>query len=212
MPFKNRRSRRPMRRNRRSRRPRLMRNIAQPIQYFKRSVWSPSTFNLTNGIDNFRGLNFRLNQLPNFSEFTSLYDQYKICGVKVELYPRYDTATQTPGLIGTSPDTSYQQTRVFSVLDYDDSSTFTTMDTLMQYQNIKETSSVQKHVRFLKPKYANRIFATGVSDGFKPGSGFIDCTYNNVEHYGVKFGFQAPSMNLSYDMRTTFYLAFKNVR
>lgn len=185
-------------------------SILQPVHYFKRTVWLPEWYVATANTDTFATLNFRLNQLPNFSEFTSLYDQYKINGVKFELIPRYDTNTQV-GSAGIATPAHYSSQN-WTAIDYDDTVTPTSMADILQYQNVKRTGSSRIMTRFIKPKFADTIFASGVISGYRPQKGFIDCTYPNVEHYGVKFGFSSNPLALTYGLRMTFYIALKNVR
>lgn len=185
-------------------------SLLQPVHYFKRSVWIPAWATVQAGADRFSSLNFRLNQIPNVAELTALYDQYKINGVKVEVIPQFDTNTQA----GTAPNvlTSHIMSQNWHCIDYDDAVVPTTMDTLLQYQNVKRQSCNRIIKRFIKPKFADTIFASGVISGYRPQNGFIDVTYDNVEHYGMKFGFSNNPMTLTYGLRMTFYIACKNVR
>ena len=111
--------------------------ILQPVQYFKRTVWLPNWLSVASGSDQFASLKFNLSQLPNHSEFTSLFDSYKINMVKVELVPQFDSAN-----VGAITSTNVISQN-YSVLDYDDITVRTTMDTLMQYQNLKRTPSTK---------------------------------------------------------------------
>lgn len=184
--------------------------IKQPVQYFKRTVYLPTWNAPASGADRFTVLNFRLNQLPNVTEFTQLYDQYKICGVKVEVIPQFDTATQTG--TGTTPTAQHIVSQNWNVIDYDDTVTPTSINDLLQYQNCKRCPSNRVMKRFLKPKFSDQIFASGAFAGYRPAKGFIDCTYDNVEHYGMKFCFGNSNLTLTYALKMTFYMAFKNVR
>ena len=184
--------------------------IKQPVQYFKRSVYLPTWNSPASGADRFTVLNFRLNQLPNFTEFQQLYDQYKICGVKVEVIPQFDTTTQTG--TGTTPTAQHIMSQNWNVIDYDDTVTPTSINDLLQYQNCKRCPSNRVMKRFLKPKFSDQIFASGAFAGYRPVKGFIDCTYDNVEHYGMKFCFGNNNLTLTYALKLTYYLAFKNVR
>lgn len=181
-------------------------SVKQPIQYFKRNVWLPNWLVTAAGVDNFTSLKFSLSQIPNHSEFTALYDQYKICMVKAELIPQFDNAN-----VGSSTSTNVI-TQNYSVLDYDDIGTPTSMDQLMQYQNCKRTPSTRILKRVIKPRFASELFNTGIASAYRPTRGFVDCNYDTVEHYGMKFGFASNPQAQKYGLKMTFYLAFKNVR
>lgn len=180
--------------------------IRQPVQYFKRTVWLPNWLSTTAGADAFASLKFNLSQLPNHSEFTALYDQYKINMVKAEIIPQFDNAN-----VGSSTSTNVI-TQNYSVIDYDDITVPTTMDTLMQYQNLKRTPSTRIIKRIIKPRFASELFNTGIATAYRPTSGFIDCNYDTVEHYGLKLGFSSNPQNQKWGLKITYYLAFKNVR
>lgn len=187
------------------RKPRLAKRVAQPVQYFKRSVWLPTWVTTTAGADSFTSLNFRLNQLPQFSEFTVLYDQYKINGVKLELIPQFDSANV--GAIGTNV-----VSQNFLINDYDDSLVPTTMDTLLQNQSVKRCSSTRIMKHYIRPCVASQVFNTGITSTYSARRQFIDCNSADTEHYGVKIGFSSNPIAQRYGLRMTFYLAFKNVR
>lgn len=187
------------------RKSKLNKYIAQPIHYFKRSVWLPAWVTTTAGVDTFTGLNFKISQLPQFNEFTVLYDQYKINGVKLEIVPQFDSANV--GAIGTNV-----VSQNFLINDYDDSTVPTTMDTLLQNQTVKRSSSTRIMKHYIRPCVAQQIFNTGITSTYGARRGFVDCNNADTEHYGVKIGWGSNPVAQRYGLKMTFYLAFKNVR
>lgn len=181
------------------------RGIKQPVQYFKRTAWLPNWLTTTAGADSFVGLNFRLSQVPNVTDFTNLYDQYKICGVKLEVIPQFDNAQVA------TPATNIV-TQNFHVTDYDDSTTPPNMDALMQHQDVKRVPSTRIIKKYIKPCFASQIFNTGITSTYGARRGWIDCATPDTEHYGMKFGFTSNPNAMRYGLRMTFYLAFKQVR
>nr|WPR18783.1 MAG: capsid protein [Owegonang virus 28] len=177
--------------------------IRQPVQYFKRSVFSSAAITTTPGIFNGTTQTFQLNQVPNVTEFTSLYDQYQIRAVKLSIIPRCSDS-----------DTSLQgASQIFTALDYDSSAAPTGTNELMQYQNLRMTRNLGIHKRYLKPKPLLTNFSLGASAySNAPRGTWIDCTADSVPHYGIKIGFPAASASFVYDYKVDFYLAFKNVR
>lgn len=179
----------------------------QPVQYFTRSVYNTATLSVAPGSIGYANSTFTLGLLPDASDFTNLYDQYRIMGVRVTLLPRGNSSDLiTQGNIGRS----------FSVLDYDDNNVPSSINQLCQYPNMKMVSTHKAHSRYLVPKF-QRDVATGLGTIAKnPSTGWIDCTRTDVLHYGVKWAVQGPpaaaGANLVYDQITTFYLAFKYVR
>lgn len=176
------------------------RRIKQPTQYFTRSVYLPGYYSLpASGVAAGAAINFSLSQLPNVTEFTGLYDQYKIKAVKCTLIPRH-----TEVLAGTTN----LQGNMWSVLDYDDSNVPSNLDELLQYQNIKRTRMNQTHTRYFRP-----MTRTILSTGYSPKRNqWIDCSDTTVEHRGVKFWFDSRLAPVTFDVQIKYYCAFKNVR
>lgn len=184
------------------------RRIKQPVQYFTRTLYRPGYVGLTPGNPaSGQAVNFQLSSVPDFTEFTNLYDQYQIKAVKVSYIPRFTEAgNQTAQNIGN----------MWSVIDYDDSNVPPNLNTLLQYQNIKRTQMNKIHTRYLKPMVATEAFATGIASTYAPKRNvWLDATTAATEHYGIKLWFDqivAGSSPIVFDQVIKFYLAFKNVR
>lgn len=177
--------------------------IKQPVHFFTRTAYRPAYFALpAGGAAVGTAINFKLSDLPNASEFTQLYDQYQIKGVKITLIPRY-----------TDVNVGQTQGNVWSVLDYDDSNVPTSIDTLMQYQNVKRTRMNQIHSRYLKPAVSKEVYATGIATSYSMAKNtWMDAANDSVEHYGIKMWFDTRQVLTTIDVQLKFYLAFKNVR
>lgn len=190
-----------------------LRRPRQPVQYFKRSVYLSGNILSSITSDVFQGLSFTLSQVPNNSEFTSLYDQYRINGIKWTLIPRGNTAELTG-----APPTVFQgqSTGIFSAIDYDDATAPTSINQLCEYQNMKMTRATQMHSRYIKPRVNLQGITnagTGAVGSTMNTRGWLDVSQINVPHFGLKLALQqSVNYNLTYDVKIDFYLAFKNVR
>lgn len=194
---------------------RMRRRMPQPVQYFKRSVYLSGNIVTSTTSDTFTNQFFALSNVPNSSEFTSLYDQYKINAVKVSLIPRGNTAEITAAS-GASAVFQGQSVGVFSVIDYDDTALLTSINEACQYQNMKMSRATRTHSRYLKPRFNLQGITnqgTGATGPTMNTRGWIDCSQINVPHFGLKWAFQQNvNYNLQYDVKIDYYLAFKNVR
>lgn len=220
--------RRNVRRPRRKmyRRRRLARS-RPTVHYFKRMVKISdvtASFNSTTGVStNISGTYvFGLDAVPNSTEFTSLYDQYKIRGVKLSIVPSGNTymTSTVSGATG-----QYGFGRINSVLDYDDSAPPVSENELLQYMTLKQTPGWKTHTRFIKPKVqfsvANDDAGGTVASAAPRGNCWLDCGNPSVDHLGIKLWIPAPvnnpatgntSTSITYSVYATYYLAFKNVR
>jgi len=198
-------------RRKRLARPMLRKRVAvkQPIHYFKRtqytSGWTANQL-LSDTFVNYYG---SLNQVPSSSDFTGLYDQFKILAMKLTLIPRGTSSDITP--VGTA---AGQSVGVFSVIDYDDNNNLTSISQACQYENMKMTRSHQVHTRYFKPRIqAPAVASAGVQNAVNT-RGWLDiATGGDVNHYGIKYALQiAPNSVQTFDLKVDYYLAFKSVR
>lgn len=200
------RKKRMMRRNR----SRMPRSLRQPVQYFKRSTYSSGFISNSTTQDIHNNYFFTLNSIPGVSDFTGLYDQYRINAVKWTLIPRGNNSDITPGSGSTS---SANSVGIFSCLDYDDSTNLTSITQYLQYQNNKMTRTHQQHSRYLKPKINAQIVNNVTSVSAVNMKGWLDITASDVPHYGIKYCLQqAPSSVQQFDLKVDYYIAFKCVR
>lgn len=161
------------------------------------------------------GYSFQLDQVPQFTEFTQLYDQYKLSMVKLELRPTVTDMVGVPNQGFTAASGFYP---LRTVIDYDDAQAPPNEPFMFQYQNMRTTQPTRVHTRVVRPKFSTRAYATALSDGFRPSTGFIDCNQPSVPHYGLKVWMDPPPLvastrsTLTYNVYATYYLKFKNVR
>lgn len=156
--------------------------IANYTHTFKRSVvvanWQ------SNGVSNQNHvLAFRMNQIPNLSEFTNLFD---VCKVKKVVY----TIEPCFNINSLSSANAYSLKKIRYVHDYDDETPLASEDAYLEYGNCRSVSC-NKTVRIpLYPKIAQQVFNTGLLSSYaqkKPM--WLDFEIGggaNVPHYGIK--------------------------
>lgn len=159
------------------------------------------------------GYNFILQQAAGYTDFTPLFDQYKISAVKLTFIPWRTNSTVEFNSVAAGTNTI---PRFATAIDYDDSSAPANFDVLRQYQTCKITPITQKHTVFLKPMYSNEVY-NGATSAYSPARGWLDCTYTQVPHYGLKVGIESagtgsPIDAFGFNIEAKFYLAFRSVR
>lgn len=158
-------------------------NPRQKVYYYKRFCVRLAVLAANVGNDTFASYFFTLDNLPGYTEFTSLYDAYKFCGVKIKFLPSFsqqiaDSTTTTTGW------STFNNLRIFSVIDYNDATTPVSINDLRQYQNCKMTQYVKGHQRYFKPKYLEDNTVTL----FTSKNPWIATTRPDVGHYAIKLG------------------------
>ena len=102
------------------------------IHRFRRS-YNAGVIITTDGINPTYGtFNFSINDMPGYTEFTALFDSYKITGIKLLLIPY--TQTQS---ISTSSLNNARNVPFFYVIDRTDATMPTSVDEILEYQDHK---------------------------------------------------------------------------
>lgn len=132
----------------------------------------------------FAGVSVYTQTLPNVSEFSNLFDQWRLKNVMV----RFDIAFGYQGLASTPIVTP----NLYYVADYDDSGDATITDMLQYpqcqihnfYRNGYEPFQVS-----LSPKPLRDVAGSGVSTGYgpMPVAPWLRTSNMSIPHYGLKF-------------------------
>lgn len=145
---------------------------------------------------------FKLSELPNYAEFTNLFEYYKINAVKLQFFPRaVDYANQT-------------NSNMIIATDRNDATVPTSGEDLMQYNGRRIITGFKPFTVYIKaPRVADAVYNGALSTGYAQGKrSWIDSKSPSVDHYGLKgFWYCDPNSNLKIDVMQTFYLQFKSV-
>jgi len=127
------------------------------------------------------GRSFELAALPSYTEFTSLFDRYRIARVDIKFACTFNGANVA--IAATTP-TSIPQ--LLSVVDLDDDTALTQSADYYQYS----TFSVQRLDHVSKFSFTPHV-AVAVYNGAFTGYGntemWLDMGSTSVKHYGFKF-------------------------
>lgn len=177
----------------------------QKLYLFKRYTGIFGVATISNVSPTFISYNFSLRDLPNYQEFTNLYDQYKINAVKISFIPQM-TQSVSIGSINNPA----ANARFFSVIDYNDDTPLTSIDDAREYASCKYTPILRTHKRYLKPRLQDR----GAT--YTPGRPWVNCTSPEQDYYGVKIAVEpmgsTTTQTMAYSVEAVYYLSFKNVK
>jgi len=191
--------------------PRRMSRLSNNVHHFKRTCELAPAIVANSVAAVFGSIQFTLGMLPNVSEFTALYDQYRINKIKVVLVPALT------GLDGNPQSTSYYMPNFHSILDYDDSNAPTALSQLMEHPNYRRTRGQRDHKRYFTPAVAAEIYQSGVSTSYSQKfKQWLDLASTSVPHYGLKYcvdvGNPAGGTQWAWRQYVTFYFSCKGVR
>ena len=143
-------------------------------------------------------INFLMSQVQNFTEITTLFDQYRIAQVVVQFSPRTFNANDLPP--------------VFTVIDYDDSNTPSALGELREYATLLINPGGTYFERVLNPKFTTAAYS-GTFTSYAVSGGWVDSASPNVEWYGIKYGIPAGATTNSnyYQIDVSYILNLRNV-
>ena len=169
------------------------------IHNFKRTFNLGASSLTTDGVNNtLIGWNFSMNDMPGYTELTTLFDFYKLNGVLVRVMPYKQTNSNSVG----STNNSFNPP-IFYAIDRSDSSSPTSVDELLEYNDHKIASVWKGFTCYVKaPKFAD---ATAAMRG-----GWV-ATSNATQNWnGLKVAIPAAGSATAFYVTWTFYVSCKD--
>ena len=93
---------------------------------------------------------FKLSDLPQYTDFTALFDQYKITGVKLDFIPFADNVSWE--VASNGPTVAAPGGPLMIATDYDDVTLPASASEMLSRQNVKVIPVGRRHQMFLRPK------------------------------------------------------------
>lgn len=196
--------------------PKMNGKLRQPVHYFTRFQAAGDVTVVDNATNSFGVQYFELANVPGYTEFSAMYDFYKINAVQVKFIP---ISNVNQGVAGSAVPVYAYNNRFISAIDYNDRTVPTTLDELRQYSSCKVTPGCKIHKRFLHPRptmVVDEDSNQGSSVGLAQTSGastWVSTASNQTEWYGIKWGFEHGDSNITtyvaYRIEYKLYLSFK---
>jgi len=171
------------------------------IHFFKRTKLT--SYTITNSSFQTGALSniFKLSDLPDYTEFTALYDTYKINAIKVKFIFDRNVATSQVGV------TNQALPNLLTIKDYNDSAVPADEDDMLQYPTFKVQRLDRPIVKYFKPCQLVNGTTQTVRARFNPTDA------PSIEHYGLKTCISTSSSNEgnigTLKIYTTFYLSMR---
>lgn len=149
-------------------------------------------------------MSFTLNSLPGYTEFTNLFDQYRIKKVLVQAFPFMTQESDT---------TTTPARNIFHwCVDHTDVTSPAAESDVLQYDNHKTLQAFKPFNMSLTPVAATTVWQGVSSNGYAPAkpASWIDCKSYGVQHYGIKYVWNNNNSNIDYmDFYATFWVEFR---
>lgn len=159
---------------------------------------------------NFGALSFKLSDLPNYTEFTSVYDEYRFKAVKIMFIPTMNVATAN-AVSGTTAG-FVPVPALYTWIDNDDNSAPTLITQGQQFQTFKAHGLLDRmRTRTVVPECSSALYAGTFTSYGQNKNQWIDNNSPGVVHFGCKFGIINPANQGNFDVVLTYYLEFRKL-
>lgn len=153
--------------------------------------------------------NFKLSDLPNVGEFTSLFDQYMISGIQYRWIIRRE-----PGFVSTAANKGFSP-RLGWVHDHDSDQVVSAFSDIQQYPRYQEVNFTDSKMAtrwyYLKPASCSSVY-NGVYNGFSAQwRTYLDSAYPAVPHYGIRAYFEGLYLGNILQLECKYILKLKSV-
>lgn len=174
-------------------------------------------------------LGFKLDDLYEANEYTTLFDRYQITSVSIKVIPLTPYSLAFQNVTTQNNGNGSISCLLHSVTDYDDYTTFPASEVgvnqMREYESYKVRNlgaggAVFKY--YVKPRIALSSYRAGVFSGFANAKNFwVDCASADVQYFGKKFIFEINNPNspaggvptwYNIKMELTYYLKLKDLR
>lgn len=156
-------------------------NVRKDVHYFTRSfAQSVISGNVVNA-PWVGAYSFSLSQLPGLTDFTTLFDRYKITHVQLKFYLKQDPSAQAAA--------SAIYPKLYSVKDYDDATSPANVDELRQHSKCRiAVLHPNRPVTLnVKPAVLAQAYRGVSTVTYSPQwKTWIDMAQTDVPHYGLK--------------------------
>lgn len=173
---------------------------------FRRMGYKASITGPTVPVTQFGAYDFFLAELIAVNEFTSLFDQYKLGMVELQYKLSYDPSAQ-PSLSAIYPLLYYRY-------DYDDDNTPLNIDEFRQCQTTRMVVLQPNRITKIKvyPKMLMQAYNPTISATVPVKPGWIDCSYPNARHFGLKFAIERLPTGMVITVDTVYHIQCKDPR
>jgi hypothetical protein len=172
-----------------------------------RAPYTIANITQSNTVNVFGAINFQVSLYPGFTSAAAFFDMYLIEAVHVSFAPMYFGSYFVNGSLNP---------RLFTVIDYDDSVTPTSIGYLQSYDSCVTSHPENGVTRILRPRIAVAAYSSSFASNKNEPSGWIDAATPNVQHYGVKYGIEVGAGGQttvqSYSIDVVLYLKLRSVR
>lgn len=171
--------------------------VYRPVYKFNRVVEERYDI-ATDGINpSLNAFVFTLDQLPDYTDFTRLFDMYRITKVEIDWVPEYTELTDA-ALVSNAVNVRFNST-----VDLSDAASPASVDEVLQYQQLISTGITKAHKRSWVPTF--------LMGGLVPCTCWLPTSSPSERHYGLKVAIPPTGVAMTFRSRCRLYVECANV-
>lgn len=173
------------------------RNPYKAVHFFKRTH-NQGVDIITSNISEFLDCyNFSLQDVPGYTDFSGLFDYYRITGIRVKVIPYLQSDSNSVGTTNNSGNPP-----IFYVVDTNDGSAPVSVNAVLEYNDHKIATVWKGFDVYFKPKFSD---ATQAERG-----GWVSTNNVTLDWYGLKIAIPPTVTATKFYVVTTFYIRCKD--
>jgi hypothetical protein len=153
-------------------------------------------FTTSTVVPTYLGLAFTLNNFISYSDYLSVFDQYKIDWIEVWIESRAPQGTTVPSLLTTA-------------IDFDDANTPTSLSEVERKQASLTGSSLSGRYFAFKPHMAVAAYSGTFTSYSNIEAGWIDSASPGVQHFGLKVAIDTTPVASVVTVTTRAHVSFR---
>lgn len=181
--------------------------------------WSQTSNNTITNANQCYSAEFKLSDVVNVTDFSTLYDRYMITRVDVEFQLLSNPDSATSVNTTTAAGTNFYP-RLWYYTDHDDAATPANLNEVKQVSRARNAVMEPNKVITVtvKPAILNQTYRTVATTGYSPQWNiWIDMAQTDVPHYGLKWSMDTNSLTpatpgYTYTTCVKYYFKCKDVR
>lgn len=175
--------------------------------HFKRTYVKVANIAVT-GTAVVHALSFSLSDIPNSSEFTSLFQAYRLNKIVVRIQPKFNVGNST-GTIAAP--------QIVTAIDYNDDNAGFTRAQLLEYSTHRLHFGFRPMIRKFTPAIEGALLGAtnAVVSGVQKFKQWVDTSAHDVKQFGFKVIFDplaANTVTYNYDIYATTYFSCKQLQ
>jgi len=177
------------------------RTLSLRAHMFKRTDVKQATFNPSLGVQFYANNNpaslsvsgyYGLGGLNNYTEFSDLFDQYRIVWIKWKLIWNHPNDT-----MNTSGAQSTGVPILYTIKDTNDGTCYSSLPLMAENETFESYLLTKPVVKSFRPKCAQAVYSGAFTSYAEQGMPWIDSNSTTVQYYGIKWAIDPNGSNIN---------------